>query len=238
MNTTEFHVDFAVIEGSPIDEVAFKNVIEKSKGISANNSNALCLAVKRFFDIVLSSLGCVILSPLFLILMLIVKLSDGGKVFYRHERLGKNGKRIYIYKFRSMRQNSDNELTDEQLGILKKEFKLHDDPRVTKVGAFLRRTSMDELPQLINIIKGDLSITGPRPIVFDELNFYGKDAAEFLSVKPGLTGYWQAYARNNVTYSTGKRQKMELYYIRHRSLWFEIKILFKTVISVFTKKSN
>lgn len=238
MNSTDFHIDFTVIEGAPIDEAAFKNIIKESKDISTKKSNTLCLAIKRIFDIVLSSVGCVVLSPLFLILMLIVKVSDGGKVFYRHERLGKNGKPIYIYKFRSMRQNSDKELTFEQIGILKKEFKLHDDPRVTKVGAFLRKTSMDELPQLINIIKGDMSVIGPRPIVFDELSFYGKDAAEFLSVKPGLTGYWQAYARNDVTYSSGKRQKMELYYIRNHNLWFEIKILFKTVISVFTKKGN
>lgn len=104
-----------------------------------------------------------------------------------------------------------------------KEFKIDDDPRVTNIGAFLRRTSLDELPQLLNVLKGDLSIVGPRPIVEKETEMYGEQIAKFLSVKPGLTGYWQAYGRSNISYENGERQRMEMYYIENRSLWLDIK---------------
>ena len=137
-----------------------------------------------------------------------------------------------------MKKNADdleNMLTPEQLEIFKTEFKIEDDPRITKIGNFLRETSLDELPQLLNILKGDLSIVGPRPVVEDELENYGEDVNKLLSVKPGLTGYWQAYARNDVIYATGERQKMELYYVDNSSLWFDIKIFFKTFVAVFKK---
>lgn len=127
-------------------------------------------------------------------------------------------------------------LTPEQLEEYKKEFKINNDPRITKIGKFLRKTSLDELPQLFNILKGELSVIGPRPVVAEELEMYGEsERAKFLSVKPGLTGYWQAYARNNATYESGERQRMELYYVDHACIWFDIKILLKTVISVFTR---
>ena len=123
-------------------------------------------------------------------------------------------------------------LTPEQLLQYRTEFKIDNDPRITKVGNFLRKSSLDELPQLINILKGDISIVGPRPIVEREIVIYGKDTAKLLSVQPGLTGYWQAYARNNATYESGERQKMEMYYVEHQSLWLDIKIIFKTFSSV------
>ena len=116
------------------------------------------------------------------------------------------------------------------------EFKIDNDPRITKIGNVLRKLSLDELPQLFNILKGDISIVGPRPIVEKETQIYGKDVEKLLSVKPGLTGYWQAYARNNATYESGERQKMEMYYVDNNSLWLDIKILFKTVISVLKKE--
>ena len=126
-------------------------------------------------------------------------------------------------------------LTPEQLEQYVKEFKIDNDPRITKIGGFLRKTSLDELPQLINILKGELSIVGPRPIVEKETEIYGSDIAKLLSVKPGLTGYWQAYARNNATYESGERQRMEMYYVEHCSLWLDIKILCRTVFSVIRK---
>ena len=118
-----------------------------------------------------------------------------------------------------------------------KEFKIDNDPRITKMGKFLRVTSLDELPQLWDIFVGKLSVVGPRPLVKNEIELYYSDSKElFLSCKPGLTGYWQAYARNDATYESGERQKMELYYVNNRSLWLDIKILFKTVFSVLSRK--
>jgi lipopolysaccharide/colanic/teichoic acid biosynthesis glycosyltransferase len=126
-------------------------------------------------------------------------------------------------------------LTPEQYAQYQREFKIENDPRVTKIGNILRKTSLDELPQLLNILRGDLSLVGPRPIVEKETEVYGDELGHFLSVRPGLTGYWQAYARNNATYESGERQKMELYYADHQSLWLDIRILFKTVGAVLKR---
>ena len=197
------------------------------------------LFIKRLLDIVLSIILIILASPFLIIISLAVMADDGGAPVYRHNRIGKNGKRIGVYKFRSMRQDAgDLEaiLTKEQLEQYRREFKIEDDPRVTKIGEFIRKTSIDELPQLFNILKGELSFVGPRPVVQEETYFYGDDVAKFLSVTPGLTGYWQAYARNNATYETGQRQSMELYYVDHQSLWFDIKIFFRTFVSVIKKE--
>lgn len=197
------------------------------------------LFLKRAIDIIGAAVGIIVLSPIFLILAILVIADDGGNPFYGHTRVGKNGKKITIYKFRSMRKDAgdlEKLLTPEQLEQYRREFKVDNDPRITRVGNFIRKTSLDELPQLINILKGDISIVGPRPIVEKETAIYGDDIAKLLSVKPGLTGYWQAYARNNATYASGERQKMEMYYVEHMSLWLDIKILFKTVQSVFKQE--
>ncbi|MBQ4155236.1 MAG: sugar transferase [Clostridia bacterium] len=199
------------------------------------------LFVKRAVDIVGSLLGLIVLSPLFLIIAIAIKIDDKGSAFYKHKRVGQFGKELYIHKFRSMKTDADNleeMLTPEELEIFMSEFKLENDPRITKVGNFLRKTSLDELPQLFNILKGDLTLIGPRPIVEEELENYGEDADKLLSVKPGLTGYWQAYARNDAIYATGERQKMELHYVDNRSLIFDIKIFFMTFVSVFRKTGN
>ena len=157
-------------------------------------SRGLYAFAKRAFDIVSSLVFLVAFSWLYLILALVVKLGDGGKVFYFHERVGKNGKTIRIPKFRTMKKNADklaDMLTPEQLEQYKREYKIDNDPRITKVGKFLRRTSLDELPQIWSIFIGQLSVVGPRPLMRDELSEkYGKDADKLLSVKPGLIGYW------------------------------------------------
>jgi len=166
------------------------------------------------------------------------RIDDGGKVFYVHNRVGTNGKKVGIFKYRSMMENADkieNILSPEQLEEYFREYKIDNDPRITRVGNFLRKSSLDELPQLVNILLGQLSIVGPRPVMKDELVHYGDDVDKLLSVKPGLTGYWQAYARNNVTYESGERQRMELYYVDNQSLWFDIKIFFKTFVSVIKR---
>ena len=147
------------------------------------------------------------------------------------------GKIIKLYKFRSMVINAEElikSFTPEQMREYKENYKLTNDPRITKVGKFLRKTSLDELPQLINIINGDLSIIGPRPVVADELEKYGVNKDKFLSVTPGLTGYWAANGRSNTTYE--QRMEMELYYIDNLSLKMDIKVFFKTILSVLKKE--
>lgn len=195
------------------------------------------MSVKRVFDLVISTIGLIILSPIFLILAIIVKLDSKGPVFFAHTRYGKNGKKFKMYKFRTMYENAQdmiNDFTPEQMKEWKENFKLQDDPRITKAGKFLRKTSLDELPQIVNIIKGDLSIIGPRPVIEEELEKYGENKEKFLSVTPGLTGYWQANGRSSTTYE--QRMEMELYYIDHISPKLDFKIFFKTIESVIKKE--
>ena len=195
--------------------------------------------VKRTFDIIASGLFLIIFSWLYLILAIAVKVSDGGKVFYKHKRVGKHGKEIFVPKFRSMKKNADkleDMLTPEQLEQYKREYKVDDDPRITKLGKFLRKTSLDELPNVWSIFKGDLSVIGPRPLMRSEVDEkYGEDADKLLSVKPGMIGWWASNGRSNCTYESGKRQEMELYYVDHCSIWLDIKIIFKTIIGVFKR---
>lgn len=196
--------------------------------------------VKRVIDIVLSLCGLIVLSPVFLLIAILIKKDDGGDVFYKHKRIGHMNKDIYIYKFRSMTNKYKTfdefyqTLSDEQKQEWDENFKLENDPRITKIGNFLRKTSLDELPQIINILKGDMSVIGPRPVVNDEIEKYGNQKAKFLSVKPGLTGYWAANGRSATTYED--RIKLELYYIDHCSLLLDIKIFFKTILSVLKKE--
>lgn len=193
--------------------------------------------VKRIMDVVLSSIALVVLSPVFAIIAAAIKLESKGPVFFKHTRIGKDGKIIKIYKFRSMVENAEDliqKFTPEQMKEYKENYKLTDDPRITKVGKFLRKTSLDELPQLINIIKGELSIIGPRPVVQDELEKYGPNAQKFLSVTPGLTGYWAANGRSCTSYE--ERMKMELFYVDNLSFKMDVKVFFKTIEAVIKRE--
>ena len=193
--------------------------------------------VKRTADVIAASIGLILLSPLFLIIAVLIKLESKGPVFFAHKRIGKNGKEIRLLKFRSMVPNAEElikQFTPEQMKEFKENFKLENDPRITKVGKFLRKTSLDELPQLINIIKGELSIIGPRPVIGDELEKYRNNKNKFLSVTPGLTGYWAANGRSNTTYE--QRMMMELYYVDNISWKLDVKIFLKTIISVLKKE--
>lgn len=191
--------------------------------------------VKRALDIIGSFVSLIILSPVFLIIAIAVKADDPkGSAFYFHKRVGKNGESINIYKFRSMVHNADEVFegfSEEQKREYYKKFKLENDPRITRVGKFLRKTSLDELPQLVNILSGDLSFVGPRPVLERETQLYGENRDLFLSAKPGLTGYWASNGRSNIDYS--ERMEMELYYVRNCNLRLDIKIIFKTFIAVF-----
>ena len=197
---------------------------------------------KRLADIIASSLGLILLSWLLIIVAIIIKLTSKGPVFFKDKRIGKGGKDIVVYKFRSMYVDAESRLNDyltpEQLEQWNKERKIDNDPRITKVGKFIRKTSIDELPQLINIFIGNMSIWGNRPITRKELDeWYTEKQKELLyKIKPGLTGYWQAYGRSDVTFESGERQKLDLIYVYKRSTWLDIKIFFRTIYVVLFGK--
>ena len=196
--------------------------------------------VKRILDVVLSVSALLIIWPVMLIIAILVKL-DGGPAFFAQSRVGRNGRLFKLYKFRSMKKGADRleeMLSPEELAEYSKEYKLKNDPRVSKLGSFLRKSSLDELPQLWNIIRGDMSLVGPRPLLPSELtgNYTPEERQLLMSVAPGLTGYWQAVARNESSYATGERQKQELYYIGRVSFWMDVKIILMTVERVLTGK--
>lgn len=206
---------------------------ELKDSLDSNYKTYCYLVVKRFFDIVLSLFGLILLSPLFLIIGVVIKIYDGGSIFYKHQRVGLNDTPLYIWKFRTMKENSgpiEEILTPEQLRKFKINYKLEDDPRVTPIGKFLRNTSLDELPQLWNILIGNLSLVGPRPVLLEETERYGSNRELFLSCKPGLTGLWQVCGRSSISYD--QRIQLELLYCRKHSLWLDFHILFATIAVV------
>ena len=197
---------------------------------------------KRTGDITFSLLVLSLGSPLLLALALLVKLSSRGPVFYVQPRVGRDYRSFGCIKFRTMRQDADRMLA----GILKRsphleaefrnDFKLKDDPRITPLGKFLRRSSLDELPQFLNVLRGEMSVVGPRPIVRRELPRYGRQMDEVLAVRPGLTGLWQVSGRNNLSY--GERVRLDVSYARHRTFWLDLQILLRTVAVVLNPRDR
>jgi exopolysaccharide biosynthesis polyprenyl glycosylphosphotransferase len=206
-------------------------------------------ATKRMLDVTLGVIGLIVLAPLLVALAICIRLDSAGPVLYRHRRVGRHGKRIDVRKFRSMRQEFcrgdryGGERADaafEQLlrdPVRRREFetsyKLHDDPRVTRIGAFLRRTSLDELPQLLDVLRGDLSLVGPRPVTQEEIERYGHLAEDLLNVKPGITGYWQINGRAALDYAD--RVRLEMAYVHQWSLKLDLAIMAKTPRAVVRK---
>ncbi|MDU3522493.1 MAG: sugar transferase [Clostridium saudiense] len=208
-----------------------KNIVTRTK----NERGYLVL--KRIFDFIAALIGIILLSPIFLIISILIRRDSKGPIVFGHVRKGLHGRDIKVYKFRTMYENSKEifeNFTEEQKREFYINFKLDNDPRITKIGEFLRKTSLDELPQLFNILKGDMSIVGPRPIVEAEIEKYGKYADKLFSVVPGLTGYWQANGRSDTTYE--ERVDMDMYYIDNRSISLDLKIIFKTFVSVIKKE--
>lgn len=199
------------------------------------------LPLKRIFDIFFSLAVLIIGFPLFLCIALSVFCTSRGKLIYAHERIGRGGIPFKCYKFRTMYKNADERLESilASCPLKQKEwsekFKLQSDPRVTPVGSFLRKTSLDELPQFWNVLKGDLSIVGPRPVVEKELHqFFGPKAAKILSIRPGLTGLWQIYGRSDTTYKT--RIKLDEKYIELQSFGLDLKLIFKTIPAMICRR--
>lgn len=206
---------------------------------NAKHKTWLYFLSKRCFDLFFSFLAIIVLLPLFIIVSIIVKASSKGPFIFGDQRIGKNGKIIKVYKFRSMYIDAEKRLkqylTKEQYEKWLVERKIDNDPRITKVGKFIRKTSIDELPQLFNIFLGSMSFVGPRPITLHEIQSHYTDVQRKIieSATPGLTGYWQVCGRSNVEYNDGNRQKLELTYFEHRGFFYDIGIIFKTIPAVF-----
>lgn len=199
------------------------------------------LPVKRGFDILFSFCALVFCLPLFILLIILIRLTSKGQAIYSQKRIGRGGKPFLCYKFRSMYQDADARLKEllDSCPELRKEWsetrKLKKDPRVTRVGAFLRKTSFDELPQFWNVLKGDISVVGPRPVVEEEvINCLGEKASKILSVRPGLTCIWQVSGRSDTSYT--KRIQLDEEYIDNRSFIFDLKLIAKTLPSMIFSK--
>ncbi|QAA35411.1 sugar transferase [Clostridium manihotivorum] len=193
-------------------------------------------AIKRFVDILGASVGLLITAPIFVIITFLIKIDSKGSCIFTQERVGQDGKRFKMYKFRSMIVNAEElkerlEKHNEMSGPM---FKIKEDPRVTKIGRFIRRTSIDELPQLINILKGDMSLVGPRPSLPKEVEKFEPWMLERLKVKPGLTCYWQVSGRNNIDFIDW--MNLDIKYVSERSLLVDIKLILKTIKVLFGDK--
>ena len=187
-------------------------------------------AVKRLFDVVASACGLILLSPLFLLLIILIKSEDGGPAFYSQERIGKNEKPFKMWKFRSMIVDADKMLDklEDQNEIDGAMFKIKDDPRVTKIGHVIRKYSLDELPQLWNVLIGDMSLVGPRPPLPSEVEEYTDYDKQRLTVMPGCTGLWQVTKRNEADFD--EMVWLDIVYINHSGLWEDLKLIIKTVL--------
>lgn len=217
-------------------------------GEFTSRQKGLSLLIKRALDLVGASLGLIFLSPLFLLISILIKLDSPGPAIFKQKRVGKNGHLFTFYKFRSMYVDGDEEIHRSYVSQLirgeakkvakvvgaKKVFKIADDPRVTQLGRVLRRTSLDELPQLFNVLKGEMSLVGPRPPIPYEVELYEDWQMKRLSVLPGITGYWQVEGRANKDYN--EMVRMDLHYIENWSLWLDLKILFKTIKVVLSRE--
>ncbi|WP_353726651.1 sugar transferase (plasmid) [Lactiplantibacillus plantarum] len=212
----------------------------KGKSIqSVNKYNSLYLISKRICDIFISLIALILLSPIFIIVWLLNQFSgtNSGPLFYRQTRMGLHGQKFGMYKFRSMVVNAEEKLHSNKAlyeAYIANNYKLkpEDDPRITKLGRFLRKSSIDEIPQFINILKGDMSLVGPRPVVEEELKEYDKN--KLLSVKPGAMGMWQAVGRSKIGYP--RRAQIEMEYIDKSGFVLDCKVIFKNLINIFTSK--
>ena len=221
-----------------MENVQVNTDIVEVKERSLLDKRELYINLKRGADIVISSLALVVLLPFIAIISILIKIDSKGKVFYKQTRIGKNGKYFTIYKFRTMVSDANNfskYFTKEQMEKYKINYKLDNDPRITKMGRFLRKTSLDELPQLWNVLKGDMSLVGPRPSLPKEVKQFEKWMFKRLTVKPGLTCYWQVSGRNNIDFEDW--MKLDISYVEDRNLWIDIKLIFKTVLVLFGDKN-
>lgn len=238
------HVSFVPdLIGTPMGSISIESLMdEKIMLIRVKNNLAHWhnRVLKRAFDLIASLLGMVFVIPLGIILSILIYVDSPGPVIFAHRRIGRHGKEFPCYKFRSMVPNAQKVLADYLAANpaaqeeWAQDFKLKDDPRITRIGAFLRKTSLDEFPQLINVIKGEMSLVGPRPIVQAEIEKYGEYIQDFYLVPPGITGMWQVNGRSDTTYE--ERVQMDSWYVRNWSVWIDMMYLLKTFRVVIAEK--
>lgn len=213
---------------------SMEKVQEGKEYIKADQGNRIYLLFKRLIDILGSGFGLIVLSPVFLIVAIAIKIEDSkGDVLFSQKRVGQYGKEFNMYKFRSMVSNAEELKAKlmEQNEMSGPMFKMKHDPRITKVGKFIRKTSIDELPQLINILKGEMSLVGPRSSLPKEVAKFEPWMLERLEVKPGLTCYWQVMGRNYIDFEDW--MKLDIKYVHDRNFWLDIKLIFKTFFVLF-----
>ena len=201
---------------------------------SKSNKTSLPYRVaKRVFDVCFFFFFFAVLFVPSIALGAAISLESPGGPMFRQKRIGKDGREIRIFKFRSMysdaHENPGKYLSEAQMAQWKREQKVDDDPRITKIGKFIRKTSLDEVPQFINVLIGDMSVVGPRPVTLAETYEFGDSRDEVLSVRPGITGWWQVTDRNNATWENGRRQELELWYVRHMGVATDFRVLARTL---------
>lgn len=222
-----------------LKEYKIDNEMSWELDLKLNDGSKMYLFCKRIFDFVLSLLGLILLSPVFLVIAYLIKKEDRtSPIIFKQERVGKNGEIFYMYKFRSMVNNAEFLLKDllhlnEVEGAM---FKIEKDPRITKIGRFIRATSIDELPQLWNVLKGDMSLVGPRPPLQREVELYSKYEKQRLLVVPGCTGLWQATSRNEVGFN--EMVELDLTYIKNKSIIYDFKIILMTIYILIVKRAS
>ena len=229
--------------GVPMGEIEVESFFSE-KLMLLRVANNLAKPFNRFlktvFDYVLTLVGTIAISPILFVIAIWIYKDSPGPVIFKHTRIGKDGKAFPCYKFRSMCVDAKEKLeellaNDEEVRAeWERDFKLKNDPRITKSGAFLRKTSLDELPQIFNVLRGEMSLVGPRPIIQEELARYGEHAADYLMVKPGITGMWQVSGRSDIDYA--ERVALDSWYVRNWSVWLDILLLWRTVKVVASKK--
>ena len=241
-NLSFYHGDIDVIsplKGLPINNTRVSHFFSRdilSLRIHNNLARPWPQLVKRAFDVLAAGALLLFVSPLMALIAWQIRRTDGGGVIFAHTRIGRHGQLFRCYKFRTMVANSAEVLAEllandpAARAEWEKDRKLRHDPRITAIGRFLRKTSLDELPQLLNVVRGEMSLVGPRPVVLDELELYGEARVYYLQVRPGLTGLWQISGRNDVDYE--RRVSLDAWYVRNWTLWYDILILFRTLLVV------
>lgn len=221
-----------------INKLPIENIVLLT--IKNNLANRRNRFIKYVFDMVLTVTGTILILPFLIAIAVWIYRDSPGPVIFKHMRVGKNGKIFPCYKFRSMCVDAQEKLEEllkndpQAKAEWERDFKLKNDPRITKSGAFLRKTSLDELPQIFNVLKGEMSLVGPRPIIQDEMKKYGSHIDDYLMVKPGIAGIWQCSGRNDISYE--ERVQLDCWYVRNWSVWLDINILWRTLKAVFAKK--
>ena len=222
-----------MVDVTKLEEINMVVNSEERDSLGYKIKRSLYYFIKRSFDILCALLGLIILLPIALIVKICYLINgDYGSILYKHTRIGKDGKKFGLYKFRSMVNNADKVLEELLKDPKYKEEwdryqKLENDPRITKIGKILRKTSLDELPQVLNVLKGDMSIIGPRPLIEGELDSHDGNHNIYEAVRPGLTSWWACNGRSNLEY--GERLQLEYYYVRHQGIVMDIKCIFKTI---------